>query len=84
MRMVGEIMVFIYQIFTFWRRNSMKFTKFLRFQGDVYIGEWKGNIAHGIGIYYHKNSTTYEGQWVEEKIHQNLTKFDTKAVLMKF
>jgi hypothetical protein len=38
--------------------------------GDVYIGQWVNDMAHGRGTYYHANSgATYEGEWVNDKQH---------------
>ena len=31
--------------------------------GDVYVGEWKDDAAHGLGDYEHKNGRKYVGQW---------------------
>jgi hypothetical protein len=31
--------------------------------GDVYIGSWKDDKAHGKGIYYHKDGSKYTGEW---------------------
>ena len=35
--------------------------------GDMYIGEWHEDKAHGYGKYYHCNGATYEGEWKEDK-----------------
>ena len=38
--------------------------------GDIFVGQWKENAAHGFGIYYHKKGqTTYGGQWVDDLQH---------------
>ena len=37
--------------------------------GDVYEGEEKDGIRHGIGIYYHADGAIYEGEWKDDLIH---------------
>lgn len=37
--------------------------------GDVYIGEWKEDIADGYGSYTHADGAKYQGQWKEDKQH---------------
>lgn len=35
--------------------------------GDVYDGEWKNNLRHGVGICYYANGDIYEGKWEEDR-----------------
>ena len=37
--------------------------------GDVYEGEEKDGIRHGIGRYYHADGAIYEGEWKDDLIH---------------
>ena len=37
--------------------------------GDVYEGEEKDGIRHGIGRYYHTDGAIYEGEWKDDLIH---------------
>ena len=38
--------------------------------GDVYEGEEKDGIRHGIGIYYHADGAIYEGEWKDDLMEQ--------------
>ena len=35
--------------------------------GEVYDGEWRDGLKHGIGIYLFKNGDVYEGGFIEGK-----------------
>ena len=37
-------------------KGTMDFNK-----GDVYDGDWKDDIMHGLGVYYWKNGNKYNG-----------------------
>ena len=43
----------------------------LMVNGDIYIGEFKNNLRHGIGICYYFNGSEYKGAWQGDKQHGN-------------
>ena len=42
--------------------------RLLHADGDIYIGNWLNDKAHGHGKYLHKNGAQYEGDWFEGKL----------------
>jgi hypothetical protein len=43
----------------------------LMVNGDIYIGDFKNNLRHGIGICYYFNGSEYKGAWQGDKQHGN-------------
>lgn len=41
----------------------------LMVNGDVYIGDFKNNLRHGVGICYYFNGSEYKGDWKGDKQH---------------
>ena len=39
--------------------------------GDIYIGDFKNSLRHGIGICYYFNGSEYKGAWQGDKQHGN-------------
>ena len=38
------------------------------YSGDVYVGQWLNDQAHGKGTYYHaETGAVYEGDWENDK-----------------
>jgi len=40
-------------------------------QGDIYMGDLRRGLRHGIGICYYFNGSEYRGQWQDDKQHGN-------------
>jgi hypothetical protein len=43
----------------------------LMVNGDIYIGDFKNSLRHGIGICYYFNGSEYKGAWQGDKQHGN-------------
>ncbi|MFY8011220.1 MAG: caspase family protein [Saprospiraceae bacterium] len=43
----------------------------LMVNGDIYIGDFKNSLRHGIGICYYFNGSEYKGAWQWDKQHGN-------------
>ncbi len=47
------------------------YDKFIQMEGNTYKGEWlkhKSNVKDGVGIFFWKDGTKYEGQFTEDDI----------------
>ena len=43
----------------------------LMVNGDIYIGDFKNNLRHGVGICFYFNGSAYKGDWQGDKQHGN-------------
>jgi len=43
----------------------------LMVNGDIYMGDFKNNLRHGVGICYYFNGSEYKGLWQDDKQHGN-------------
>jgi hypothetical protein len=43
----------------------------LMVNGDIYMGDFKNNLRHGVGICFYFNGSAYKGDWQGDKQHGN-------------